>query len=84
MIFLIIFINVLTFCVYAIDKRRAKTNNYRIPEQTLLLLAAFGGALGAYLSMNIFRHKTQHKKFTYAVPVMLILQVALLLCFAFG
>lgn len=84
MIFLIIFINVLTFCVYAIDKRHAKTNNYRIPEQTLLLLAALGGALGAYLSMNIFRHKTQHKKFTYAVPVMLILQVALLLCFAFG
>jgi uncharacterized membrane protein YsdA (DUF1294 family) len=70
--------------VYALDKNRAKTNNYRIPEQTLLLLASFGGALGAYLSMNIFRHKTQHKKFTYAVPVMLILQVALLLCFAFG
>lgn len=84
MIFLIIFINVLTLCVYALDKRRAKTNNSRIPEQTLLLLAALGGALGAYLGMNIFRHKTQHKKFTYAVPVMLILQVGLLLCFAFG
>lgn len=84
MIFLIVVINIITFCVYAMDKNRAQKSEFRISERTLLLLAALGGALGAYLGMNIFRHKTQHKKFTYAVPVMLILQVVLLLCFAFG
>ena len=53
MIFLIVVINVVTFCVYALDKNRAQKSEFRISERTLLLLAALGGALGAYLGMNI-------------------------------
>jgi uncharacterized membrane protein YsdA (DUF1294 family) len=49
----------------------------------LLLLAALGGALGAYLGMNILRHKTQQAKFKVFVPAMLIAQVVLLVYIAF-
>lgn len=57
-------INFIAFLTYGIDKWKARHNKWRIPEATLLLLAAFGGALGAWLGMKVFRHKTQHKKFT--------------------
>lgn len=83
MIFLIVVINIVTFGVYALDKNRAQNSEFRISERTLLLLAALGGALGAYLGMNIFRHKTQHVRFKIFVPTMLVVQVAVLMYIAF-
>ena len=70
-------VNAATFFVYGIDKYKAKHAKWRISEATLLLLAAFGGSVGAWLGMKVWRHKTMHKKFKYGVPVILILQVAL-------
>lgn len=66
------FINIITFAVYGIDKWKAKRNKWRITEANLLLLAFVGGSLGAYMAMKVFRHKTQHKKFTILVPLFLI------------
>ena len=63
-----------TFVVYGIDKWRARGGRWRIPERTLLLLAAFGGALGACLGMVVWNHKTSHKRFRYLVPVFVLLQ----------
>jgi len=40
-------------------------------------LAAGGGSVGAWLGMQVWRHKTQHKKFKYGVPVIFVVQVAL-------
>lgn len=72
-------LNVVTFFVYGDDKRRAKRPGARrIPEKTLLLLAAFGGSLGALAGMRSFHHKTRHWYFRYGVPAMLLLQLALL------
>ena len=73
----LIIINVVTFFVYGIDKRKARLNRWRIPESTLLLLAALGGSVGALLGMKVFRHKTKHKKFTIGVPLILVIQVAI-------
>lgn len=70
-------INVIAFLVYGIDKLKAKRGKWRIPESTLLLLAAIGGSLGAWLGMKVWHHKTMHKKFQYGVPLLLILQLAL-------
>ena len=70
-------INVVTFIVYGIDKYKAKHDKWRISEATLLLLAVFGGSVGAWLGMKVWHHKTMHKKFKYGVPVIFILQVAL-------
>jgi uncharacterized membrane protein YsdA (DUF1294 family) len=54
--------SLLAFAAFALDKRRAKRNGWRIPENTLLLLALFG-PFGALLAMQLFRHKTRHAKF---------------------
>lgn len=70
-------INISTFIVYGIDKYKAKKSKWRIPEATLLWLAAAGGSLGAMFGMKVWHHKTLHKKFKYGVPAIIIAQLAL-------
>ena len=60
---LLIGINVIAFLAFGCDKRSAETRRRRIPERTLLTLAFVGGALGALLGQQIFRHKTQKQPF---------------------
>ncbi len=74
----ILILNVVTFFVYGIDKLKAKKSLWRIPESTLLILAAVGGSVGAYLGMKVWHHKTLHKKFSLGVPAILLLHLALL------
>lgn len=56
-------LNLWTFLAYGLDKRSAKWNADRTPESTLLLLAAVGGAVGAWLGVRLFRHKSNKKSF---------------------
>ena len=70
--------NLIVFCVYGLDKYKAKKDKWRIPEKTLLLLAFFFGGLGAFLGMRVFRHKTKHRLFTIGVPLCLLLNIAAL------
>ena len=74
----LIVINVVTFTVYGIDKLKAKQGSWRISEATLLILAIFGGSIGALLGMKVWRHKTMHKKFKYGLPLILIIQIILI------
>lgn len=68
-------INAAGFVLMLIDKWKAKKNKWRIPERTLMTVAAVGGSLGSLLGMYTFRHKTQHPKFTIGIPVILALQI---------
>ena len=77
-IYYILAINIITFLAYGIDKLKAKKGWLRIPEATLLLLAAIGESIGAWCGMMLFRHKTKHLKFKIGVPLIFILQFALL------
>ena len=61
LLYYLIFINVVTFLVYGIDKWKAKQGSWRISEATLLILAVFGGSIGALLGMKVWHHKTMHK-----------------------
>jgi len=72
-------INVLAFIAYGIDKWKAKHSRWRIPEATLLGLAVIGGSIGAWLGMNVWHHKTMHKKFKYGIPLILAAQLAIVL-----
>lgn len=69
-------INVVTFFLFGIDKYKAKRAKWRVRESTLLLLSVLGGSIGAWLGMKVWHHKTQHKKFKYGVPFILIVQIA--------
>lgn len=71
---LFLFMNLLTFIFFALDKSRSMHRQWRIPERTLILLSVLGGALGGFLAMQLFRHKTRHKKFRYGVPFFMVLQ----------
>jgi len=73
--------NLLSLSLFGIDKWKAKHTKWRISEKTLLLLlvAAIGGSIGAWVGMKLWHHKTQHKKFKYGVPLIFIIQLAALL-----
>ena len=70
-------VNLATFLLYGIDKYKAKKNQWRISEATLLTMAAIGGSIGAWAGMRLWHHKTMHKKFKYGIPLIIIMQVAL-------
>ncbi len=72
----LLIINVVALIAYAIDKFKAQHNHWRIPEATLIIMAFLGGALGAFLGMYLFRHKTKHWKFRILVPLALVLWIA--------
>ena len=71
-------INAVAFIMYGIDKYKAKKAKWRISEATLLLLAVLGGSIGAWMGMKVWHHKTMHKKFKYAIPAILLIQIALM------
>ncbi len=76
-LYYLLVVNLLTFVTYGIDKHKARRNRWRVREASLLLLAALGGSIGALLAMHLFLHKTQHRKFRYGVPAILIIQLAI-------
>lgn len=77
LIFLAI-INLCAFVAFGFDKLKARRGAWRTPESTLLLLAAIGGSFGAFLGMKVWRHKTQHKKFTILVPLLMAIHIAII------
>ena len=70
-------INVLGMALMLADKEKARKNKWRIPEATLMTLAALGGSLGVLMGMRLFHHKTLHPKFFLGVPLILVAQILL-------
>lgn len=71
----LILINLVGFFLMGIDKLKSKKRGFRIPEATLFAAAIFGGSIGAWAGMYIFRHKTRHWYFIYGLPLILALQI---------
>lgn len=69
----IILINLMTFLLYWLDKKRAIRNKSRISEKNLLLMTILFGGIGAWFGMRIFRHKTKNIKFKILVPLFAVL-----------
>lgn len=75
--FLIVF-SVIAFFAYAMDKRKAIRRAWRLPESLLLGFSFFGGGIGGYLAMYIFRHKTRKVKFHIVHIIAIAWQLTLL------
>ena len=74
----LIVINLVAFFTMYIDKRKARYGKWRIPEQSLFILALIGGSIGAITGMYTFRHKTKKLRFSIGFPMILILQIILI------
>ena len=72
-------INIVAFFLYGIDKWKSRHNKWRITEARLITIALLGGSVGAFLGMKLWHHKTQHAKFRYGLPLILILHIAIFL-----
>ena len=79
----LLIINVAAFLAYGLDKLLAKLKARhekvpRLPERNLLLLAIVGGGIGAWLGMELFRHKTQHRSFRICVPLFTLIWIVVI------
>lgn len=63
-------INMVTFCAFGIDKRRARLARRRVPEGWLLGLSFATGLVGGWLAMSVFRHKT--RKLSFRIKMVLV------------
>lgn len=76
----LVLVNIATFFVFGVDKLKAKRKEKkpqvrRVPERTLFLLSAVGGSVGALVGMQVWHHKTLHKRFRFGIPAILTLQI---------
>ena len=72
----LLIINLLTFALYGIDKRKSKKKKFRIPEKTLLWMARLGGGIGSWMGIMTFHHKTKHTRFKIIVPLWTMIWLA--------
>lgn len=79
----LLIINAVGFLLMLVDKYKARKNLWRIPEATLMTVAALGGSVGSLVGMYTVRHKTKHLKFTIGIPVILAVQIVLAAAFLF-
>lgn len=80
----VLIVNVLAYGAMALDKAKAANGSRRIPERTLLKLAAIGGSVGTVLAQQTVRHKTRKEPFRSHVIRIIVLQLLVLgaLCVA--
>ncbi|MEZ8880557.1 MULTISPECIES: DUF1294 domain-containing protein [Vibrio] len=69
-------IGIVTFFVYAKDKRAAINGNWRVPEKTLHIFSIAGGWLGALIAQDKLRHKTQKQPFRAIYWLTVVINVA--------
>jgi len=75
-------LSILTFALYAGDKRAAQRNRWRTPENTLLIVGLVGGWPGAAIAQQVLRHKTKKLSFRTRFWLSVIVNVIAFVVFA--
>lgn len=74
-------INFFGLILVGTDKKRSRKRQWRIAEKHFFSLSLAGGAIGIYSGMKLFHHKTKHPLFTWGIPGLAVLNLALLYYF---
>lgn len=78
LVILLVGANLLTFGLFAWDKRAARLRRRRVPESRLLLSSLLAGGLPTWLYMSLLRHKTRKRSFVIKQALVTLLDVGLL------
>ena len=81
LVFLIFVPNIISYLLFAWDKHLAYYHRTRIPEALLFLTSFLFGAFGGLCGMIFFHHKTKHKSFLVTIPLLALIQIALIVVF---
>lgn len=79
LLFYFIAINIITFIAFGVDKQKAIEQKSRIRIITLLGLSFIGGAIGGWIDMYTFRHKTKKDYFTVGLPLIVLMHIVVIL-----
>lgn len=74
----LLLINLISFCLFYVDKRKAVKEKWRIKENTLHLVSCIGGVYASIIAMNLFHHKTRKLKFCFITFLALVLNILLI------
>ena len=80
--FLVIYLLIVNICGFICmreDKKYAIKGKWRIPEKAFILMAFIGGTIGEIIGMHTFHHKTKKIKFKYGLPLILLMQIAVII-----
>ena len=72
-------INLAGFLAFAWDKHCARNGMWRVPERTLLTLAAVGGTIRVIVGQRALRHKTYKQPFRTVLLLIFVFQVLVVL-----
>lgn len=74
-----VIINLTGLVVMGLDKSKARRGAWRIPEKILFGVSLFGGSVGTWAGMYLFRHKTRHWYFVIGMPLILVIHICLVI-----
>lgn len=79
----VIAVSAFCFAAFGWDKFCAQRGYRRIPERTLLMLAAIGGTPGAIAGQRLLRHKTRKQPFGFHLALIAGAQIAAIAALVF-
>lgn len=74
----LLLINIVSFIVFFVDKRKSMKSKWRIKENTLHLFSFIGGVYGSIAAMLLFKHKTRKAKFCIITAIALGINIFVL------
>ena len=75
MVYYFILINIISFIIFGIDKRRSIKRKFRISENFLILLSVIGGCFGSLFAMFYYHHKNRKLKFLILIPIISLIWI---------